>query len=146
MGHDIQKVEPDQKREVALTREGYNDKPVEIFRAGQMFEAYLSHVRVNDCFHFMHRPSEWFKCVVPVRKSYMPSDREMSNPTFSLDALEIMQAAPTIDTWPKLNGPSVTHKHVLDGPREAKAPAMNRPKLTGPDDVIDVDMKVIDQS
>jgi hypothetical protein len=128
MGSDIQKKE-DQSTVVAYHREGFNDKPVEIFRDSQIFEAYLSQVRIGDCFHTLERPSMWFQCTVPILRSYMSWDRERANPTFNVGSCVVMQAAPTVERQPALSGPS--HRpytpHLIESDK----------------DVIDVDMKLI---
>jgi hypothetical protein len=126
MGQDIQK-----KQEHALGhhRQGYNDKLVEIFRGNQIFEAYLSQVTVGDCFHTLDRPSMWFQCTVPIRKSYMSWDGERANPTFNIGGCVVMQAAPSVERTPALSGPS-HHRYA--------------PRLIESDpDVIDVDMKLL---
>lgn len=142
MGSEIQKKE-DQSTAVAYHREGFNDKPVEIFRDSHMFEAYISQVRVGDCFHTLERPSLWFQCTVPILKSYSSWDRERANPTFNIGACEVLQAAPVIDTWPKLDGPTIGQRTALEGLRRANV-SISLVDQEGPkDDVIDMDMKLI---
>jgi len=124
MAKDIQQKKEDHA--VAYRREGYNDKPVEIFRGNEIFEAYISQVMVGDCFHTLERPSMWFQCTVPILKSYMSWDHERANPTFNIGSCMILQAAPTVERKPSL-------------PHHSFAPHM----LESDDDVIDMDMKLI---
>lgn len=126
MGRD---TDNNEERAVGYHRDGYNDKPVEIFRGNQIFEAYISQVKVGDCFHTLERPSMWFQCTVPILKSYMSWDRDRANPTFNIGSCVVMQAAPTLERNPALNGP-IHHRyepHLIESD----------------DDVIDVDMKLL---
>ena len=111
-----------------------------------MFEAYISQVRVGDCFHTLERPSLWFQCTVPILKSYSSWDRERANPTFNIGSCEVLQAAPVGDPWPKLDGPSLGQRTALEGLKRANVSISlldhDAPEPQ-PDDVIDVDMKVV---
>jgi hypothetical protein len=114
---------------VGFHREGYNDKPVEIFRDGQIFECYLSHIKVGDSFHFMHQPEQWFKCVHPILKSYSSYDRGLANPTFNIQSLEVLQAAPRVERVPMLDVNRYQHPKIENNPSDS--------------DVIDVEMKLL---
>lgn len=106
-----------------FARNGRNDIDVEIFRRGELLIGFLSHVRPGDCFQKIVNgaPSgQWFRCLSEIKKSYMPSDTARVNPTFLMDGIQIMQAAP-----------------IVERPRAVLPPT--KPKLSS--DVEDVEFK-----
>lgn len=81
-------------------RQGRYDKDVEIFRNGQFFDDRLLHeVLPGDCFCTKERPSLWLKCLTPIKRSssFSSSRSSDSDPSFSLQGLEVLQAKPTVE-------------------------------------------------
>jgi hypothetical protein len=73
---------------------------VEIFRDGRIFAASMADLLPGDCFCKADNTGRWFKCLGPVRASVYHGAT-----TYIVAGLEVLQAAPIVDTAPALPAP-----------------------------------------
>lgn len=70
-------------------QQGIYDKPVEVWRGGQLVRTYMSYIRVGEPFHFMDKDT-WYVCATPIQQT----NRWSKNPTFIIGAFNVLQASP----------------------------------------------------